>query len=168
MFLSCFTQIHGYLDLLSPKNCFLYFQKTNMTLNISSLWLHLCNVSPLWRTGYSSLLIKEFLSSTPSINIFFLQALKFINTFCTLLPGHQLVANYKRERPGQGLNHDPSQSNPDQILKNKTNQNNIISRGNDGVIIVKTTITQHTFLVGWIRLSSSRWRMALRITRPDP
>lgn len=78
------------------------------------------NVFPLWTTGDYSWLIKEFLSSTPSITLF-LQALKFIDTFCTLLPGHQLAADCRWERPGQGLNHDPIQSNPEQIKKQSYN-----------------------------------------------
>lgn len=136
MFLSCFTQIHAYLGLLSPKNFFLYFRKTNMTLNVSSSAATFMNVSPLWTTG-DSLLITEFLSSTPSVTLFSPHRLlhSLIHFKHCYWGISQPAASYicrRTSRAGQGLNHDLIRSNPEQIK----NQSNIISCLNNCIIMV--------------------------------
>lgn len=122
MFLSCFTQKHAYLGLLSPKNFFFFFfQKTNMTLNVSSSVATFMNVSLLWTTGDSSLLIKEFLSSSPSVTFIFTGSLYSLIHFTHCYWGiSQPVAIYvyrRKNRPGQGLNHDLIRLNPERIKK---------------------------------------------------
>lgn len=70
---SCFSPVSlRYMLILAfsvQRTFFLYFQKTNVTLNVSSSATFM-KVSLLCTTG-DSLLIKEFLSSTPKVTLFF-------------------------------------------------------------------------------------------------